>query len=37
MNKCDFCENEKYIERLNFKGILENYCIQCFKNKFGRA
>jgi hypothetical protein len=27
--KCDFCDNQKYIERLNSKGVLENYCVQC--------
>ena len=27
--KCDFCDNEKYVQRLNSKGILENYCVNC--------
>ena len=27
--KCDFCDNPKYVERLNHKGILENYCVAC--------
>ncbi len=29
MIKCDFCDNEKYVERLNNKGVLENYCVNC--------
>jgi hypothetical protein len=27
--KCNFCDNDKYVERLNSKGVLENYCLQC--------
>ncbi len=27
--KCNFCDNYKYIERLNNKGVLENYCVDC--------
>ena len=28
--KCNFCENDKYVERLNSKGILELYCYPCY-------
>ena len=31
MIKCDFCDNAKYVERLNNKGVLENYCVQCIE------
>ncbi len=27
--KCNFCDNDKYVERLNSKGVLENYCVNC--------
>ena len=27
--KCDFCDRPKYVERLNNKGVLENYCVNC--------
>lgn len=27
--KCNFCNNEKYVERINSKGILENFCVEC--------
>ena len=33
--KCDFCDNDKYIQRLNSKGILENYCVNCI-NKLNK-
>jgi len=29
--KCDFCENPKYVERINAKGILENFCTHCIE------
>jgi uncharacterized Fe-S radical SAM superfamily protein PflX len=29
--KCDFCENPKYVERINAKGILENFCTICIE------
>ncbi len=29
--KCDFCDNPKYVERLNNKGVLENYCVNCIE------
>jgi hypothetical protein len=29
--KCDFCENPKYVERINSKGILENFCTHCIE------
>jgi len=29
--KCNFCDNAKYVERLNSKGILENYCVNCIQ------
>jgi len=29
--KCDFCENPKYVERINAKGILENFCTKCIE------
>ena len=29
--KCDFCENPKYVERINSKGILENFCTNCIE------
>ena len=29
--KCNFCENLKYVERLNSKGVLENFCVDCIK------
>jgi hypothetical protein len=29
--KCNFCDNDKYVERLNNKGVLENYCLQCIE------
>lgn len=29
--KCDFCDNPKYVERLNNKGILESYCVSCIE------
>ncbi len=29
--KCDFCDNPKYVERLNNKGVLENYCVHCIE------
>lgn len=29
--KCDFCENPKYVDRLNAKGILENFCTKCIE------
>jgi len=37
MIKCDFCDNQKYVERLNSKGVLENYCVSCIQklNKKG--
>lgn len=28
-SKCNFCDNPKYVERLNNKGVLENYCVNC--------
>ena len=31
MIKCDFCDNDKYVERLNSKGVLENYCVNCIQ------
>ncbi|MEY4332142.1 MAG: hypothetical protein RLZZ196_880 [Bacteroidota bacterium] len=30
-DKCDFCDNDKYVERLNNKGVLENYCVNCIE------
>jgi hypothetical protein len=27
--KCKFCEKEKYIQRLNFKGVLEAHRTEC--------
>ena len=27
--KCNFCSNDKYVQRLNSKGVLENYCVSC--------
>jgi hypothetical protein len=30
--KCDFCDRPKYVQRLNNKGVLENYCSVCIKN-----
>jgi len=27
--KCNFCDNPKYVDRLNNKGVLENYCVEC--------
>ena len=27
--KCNFCDNKKYVDRLNNKGVLENYCVEC--------
>jgi len=29
--KCDFCENPKYVERINAKGTLENFCTKCIE------
>jgi hypothetical protein len=29
--KCNFCDNDKYVERLNSKGVLENYCVNCIQ------
>ena len=29
--KCDFCDNEKYVQRLNSKGVLENFCNNCIQ------
>jgi len=29
INKCNFCDNPKYVERLNNKGVLEKYCVSC--------
>ena len=29
--KCNFCDNDKYIERLNSKGVLESYCTNCIE------
>jgi len=29
--KCNFCDNDKYVERLNSKGVLENYCVNCIE------
>jgi len=29
--KCDFCENPKYVERINSKGVLENFCTHCIE------
>jgi len=29
--KCDFCENPKYVERINSKGILESFCTKCIE------
>ncbi len=31
--KCNFCEKEKYVEFLNNKGVLVNYCITCWTNR----
>jgi hypothetical protein len=31
-NKCNFCDNNKYVDRLNNKGVLENYCVECISN-----
>ena len=28
-SKCNFCDKEKYVQRLNSKGVLENYCVNC--------
>ena len=33
--KCNFCDNVKYVERLNSKGVLENYCVNCI-NKLNK-
>jgi len=30
--QCDFCEKPKYVERINSKGILENFCTDCIEN-----
>jgi hypothetical protein len=30
--KCDFCNNPKYVERINSKGVLENFCVNCINN-----
>ncbi len=32
--KCDFCENQKYVERLNSKGVLESFCNDCIQKFF---
>jgi hypothetical protein len=29
--KCNFCDNQKYVERLNSKGVLENFCVECIQ------
>jgi hypothetical protein len=29
--KCDFCKNVKYVERINSKGTLENFCTNCIE------
>ena len=29
--KCNFCENPKYVERINSKGVLENFCVSCIE------
>jgi predicted nucleic acid-binding Zn finger protein len=39
--KCNFCNNPKYVERINNKGVLENFCVECItslvaKNKGGK-
>ncbi len=31
--KCE-CGKDKYVERLNNKGVLEAYCADCYAKKF---
>ena len=30
---CDFCSNYGYTSKLNSKGVLENYCVDCISTR----
>lgn len=34
--KCDFCDRPKYVQRINSKGVLENFCVECITNLINR-
>ena len=27
--QCDFCDNAKYVQRMNTKGVMESFCVEC--------
>ena len=35
-DKCDWCDSPRYIQKLNSKGILLNYCYKCLEKERGK-
>lgn len=33
MDTCNFCNKPKYVQFLNNKGLMINYCIKCWEAK----
>jgi len=27
--KCNFCDNEKFVDKMNARGVLEAWCTEC--------